>query len=79
MVGALTTGQKSLVDHHTIVVNFHQDFVDSMYYVIFQRIDRDRQIYWPRHTGETWLSKQEEEEAEIVKHTVKIKQNGLAY
>jgi hypothetical protein len=50
-----------------------------MYSGIFQRIERDGQIYWPRPTGETWLYKQEEEEAEIVKHTVKIKQNGLAY
>ncbi len=43
------------------VINFHRDFLASMHSVFFQgKIDRGS-IYWPNHSGENELSKQEEE------------------
>ncbi len=46
----------------TIVISFHQIFMASTHSDFFQgRADRGL-IYWPNHSGETWLTNQEEEE-----------------
>jgi len=48
----------------TIVVNFHQDFMDSKQSNIFKgQMDRGL-IYWPNQSGETRLPNQEEEQDE---------------
>jgi hypothetical protein len=47
-------------NERNIVVNFLQDFVVSKYINFFQG---QTGFYWPNHSRETRLSKQEKEEA----------------
>ncbi len=56
--GSLLPNQPSKVEatfvsvtknQHTIVIHYHQDFFQVMTYRSL--------IYWPNHSGETWLSK----------------------
>ncbi len=43
-----------------IAINFHQDFTASMHYDFYlEQMDRGL-LYWPDHSGETQLFKQEE-------------------
>jgi hypothetical protein len=42
-------------NQQNIVINFHQDFMTSMYSGFFQgQMDRGL-FYWPNHFRETWL------------------------
>jgi hypothetical protein len=42
-----------------IVVHFHQDFTASLRSDFFQGRTDQGIFYWPNHTQETWLSKEE--------------------
>jgi hypothetical protein len=52
------------INAHTIVANFNQDFGANRHSNLFQGQTNRILIYWPNHTGETRLSKQEEAEEE---------------
>jgi hypothetical protein len=48
---------------HTIAINLHKDFMTSMSSGFFHEQMDIGLTYWPNHSGETQMSKQEEEEA----------------
>jgi hypothetical protein len=52
-------------NQQNIVVIFHQDFVASMHSGICQGQMNRGLFYWSKQSGETWLSKLEEEEFDI--------------